>query len=165
MRVSVSLSDRDHDDWPRAKCADIDPQTCEPYDPREWDEAGTDFAASVCAQCDIADDCRTLALLERPIGQMRAGVWFDDDGEPRERVHGKAERCLTCHRRMTRRRRAPAGWVRHDGKGECQACAKRRQWKQKNAGQTTNSGRMLASRQGAQTPGGSGPTSNYPKGA
>lgn len=115
--------------WP-ALCAQTDPETCEPHDPREWDDQGTDWAAKLCANCPGRTQCLANALVERPVGQMRAGVWFDDDGRPRSRRYRprkRAERCADCGKPMRRTKGGvPKGFVRHDSHGACENCAAKR---------------------------------------
>ena len=55
---------------------------CVGEDPREWDHAGTTWARTCCASCDVQAECLTEALQDPPVDLMRARVWFDRHGRP-----------------------------------------------------------------------------------
>lgn len=55
MRVTVSLSGREHDDWRgAAACREVDPELFFRNDGDRW---GALWAKAVCARCKVRDEC------------------------------------------------------------------------------------------------------------
>jgi hypothetical protein len=87
VRVSVSLSDREHDDW-------RDSAACRDMDPRDFDDGGTPSAWQACkTTCQVVKECRADCFKARPRGVYRAGrYWPEKYGEQAVEKTPTAER-------------------------------------------------------------------------
>lgn len=65
-----------------------DRAACQGDSPEEWDDSGSGHAFYVCTErCGVRTQCVEAALLEGTKGQMRGGIWFDNDGLLRRPRH------------------------------------------------------------------------------